>query len=170
MENKTPTGEEMIKRNRKHREQVESILPNFPPTRGDDLELWVTVLRKFYWKQVDIYQAPKGGALTIKFHKRENLYSIPCMESIRRRRQEIQHEQKELIWKQAAKNLNAIDNPQEDTWRETAAAQAEFLKLAKGNPYLPTERVLRKRRRNQDAQTNEFGSGQLSLSDKWNRD
>jgi hypothetical protein len=161
MKNDNPSGELMLSRNLKHYEQVKSILPEFPSTRGDDTELWITMIRKYYWRWVRITQEKKGGALTIVFPERKNLYYMPSMESARRRRQELQASERKRIWNLIASKHG--DECKVEDWQETDWAKKEFAEEVKTSKYLPTMRTIRKRERNEIAQRRHFIDHQETL-------
>lgn len=162
-DNPTPTGSEMIERTRRMKDMVEVVLINFPQTRGDYLWLWITVLRKFYWKLVRITTKP---TLKMEFASFEAAFLIPTPESCRRRSQEIIHEEKERIW-----GLIPVPNGLDiEEFRESEEGKKAFMKLARNSQLLPTERVIRKRIRNERVHNHEFGNGQLDLNDVYKRD
>lgn len=135
MNNPNPSGATMIERNETHHEMVLERLRAVPRTRGDDLQLWLAVLRKYYWRYVKVQT--RDGSLSIMFSHFSHSFYIPMPESIRRRRQEIQSEEK------AKKKMGK-----------------EY-----DEKLLPTERVQRKRERNELAHTHRFGTGNMTLED-----
>ena len=127
MENKNPTGAQMIERTRRMKDMVQSALEDYPPCRGDDMLLYIYVLRKNYWRLVRISTA--NGSLSLDFGSFENVMKIPSFESARRRRQEI---------------------------FENIRHQIERGEIASSR-LLPTERVRHKRHLNESAHRHEFG-------------
>lgn len=81
---KEPSGAKMAERTRKVKDQVKSILEEFPSTRGNDTLLIYRLLRRFY------------PHIKITFTTFEQLFYIPAFETMRRRRQELQAEFPEL--------------------------------------------------------------------------
>ena len=124
----------MLERTKRMKDYVREILISTPRTRGDDLQLWLAVLKHHYWRLVKVQT--RGGSLSIMFSHFQHSFLVPMPESIRRRRQEIQ--------------------------------AAEKAKKEAGQPYdpklLPTERVERKRERNELAHEHYFSKG-LTLMD-----
>jgi hypothetical protein len=124
----------MLNRTERIKDMVLQILTDFPTTRGDDTQLYIRVLQKYYWKVVQVRTKP---SLTLNFGKFENLLMVPAPESVRRRRQEIHSELRHRI------------------------ERGEIT----GSMLLPTERVIHKRIRSENAHRHVFGNGQLAISD-----
>ena len=125
----------MIERTRRMKDMVQSALEDYPPARGDDMLLYVYVLRKNYWRLVKI--STSNGSLSLDFGKFENLMHVPSYESCRRRRQEI---------------------------HENLRHQIERGEIA-GSRLLPTMRVIHKRKLNEHAHLNEYGQQRLEPQD-----
>ena len=133
-----PTGADMIKRSEKLKYRVLAILEDIPQTRGDDMLLYIYVLRRYYWRIVKINM--KNG-FSMSCSKTEDFFKLPNYETCRRRREEWQ----------------AIEKHRIERGEITSSS------------ILPTERVIRKRERNESAHRNLFGRGQLSMSDYYIR-
>lgn len=146
-DNPNPTAEQMRNRTERVYDRVKYVLEHFPQTRGDHLLCWIVVLRKYYNKLVKI--DTENGKLTLSFKTYDCVFMVPAPETVRRRCQEIQHDEKERIWRIVANNLK-ID-VFEPEWREREDAMEEFKKIARDSVYLPTERVIRKRKINEKA-------------------
>ena len=136
--------------------------------------LYIMVLRKYYWRLVRITTKP---TLILEFASFDSFFKIPAAETVRRRAQECQHAERERIWGIVAERypglvtipdpLDKNINPNE--WRKNETCKAEFMKIAKTSQLLPTERVIRKRWRNETAHVHEYTDQQMSLGDVWNR-
>jgi hypothetical protein len=163
-QNLTPTGKEMIDRTRRVYDMVEAVLRNVPQTRGDHMLLYVNVLRRYYWKLVKVTTRP---TLILEYASYDAFFLCPAAETCRRRSQEIQHDERERVWKMVAENYPSLANQAD--FRDNEMCLKEFMKLAKTSELLPTERVIRKRRRNQEVHAHEFSTGQMSLDDCWKR-
>lgn len=128
MENKTPTGQVMVERTEKVKDRVKSILTQYPPCRGDD-----TLLIWRYWRRY--------CGLNIEFNDFQQLLRATSSETIRRRRQELQHDE----YKRIEMGLQAC------------------------HILTPSIRVKKKRERNFEAQSNYWGSN-LKITDFIMRD
>ena len=176
--NPNPTGSEMMQRSMRMHDMVKVILVNFPQTRGDHLLLWITVLRKFYWKIVTVTTKP---TLKMEWVSYDAAFLTPSPEGARRRCQEIQSSERTRLWDIVAEHhpdlvIWAASNADSDgkidplAWRENEQCKKEFMKLARTSELLPTERVIRKRMRNQAAHISNYGLGQMSVLDNYSRD
>jgi len=87
MTNDNPTGAEMMRRSEKIKYRVLDVLENIPQTRGDDMLLYIHVLRRFYWRIVRI--SMRGG-FSMSCADMKSFFMLPSFESCRRRRQEWQ--------------------------------------------------------------------------------
>ena len=85
--NQYPTGAEMVERTEKHGEMVREVMLERAGTRGDDNLLWLYVVKKYYWRFVEIRTSNNKISINCDF---ETFFMLPSFESIRRRRQEIQ--------------------------------------------------------------------------------
>jgi hypothetical protein len=83
MSNPNPTGAVMLARGVTVKARVKEILIEIPQTKGDDL-----LLIYHYWRRHDF--------IRISFSKFKDLIYATSPESIRRRRQELQHDNAEL--------------------------------------------------------------------------
>ena len=162
---------------------VKQILPDFPAARSDDAELQVVVYRKFYWRQVRVrsFKNGQGEWCMTTTATYDNWRLLPNYESLRRRRQELQHDEREKLWAIVAKNhqseviaaLSQVEPSMEkgeaeaiaQSWRKIPYCRKEFEDLAEGNPYLPSKRVMRKRTRAEAAYNHDLGRGQLGIND-----
>ena len=131
-----PTGAKMIARGEIVREKVERELRVFPPSKGDDTQgvLW-------FWAR---YQSENVEAIVEFLRcKRDNrkmpdwvypkILMLTDIETYRRRRQEIQHPERIAI----AEGRMSLEESQ----------------------YMPKEKTLRKRERNEEAYRHRFGRG-----------
>lgn len=159
MPNERPTGADMILRSRRCKDQVLQVLKECPQARGDHMLLYIMVLKRFYSPYVKVTTRPR---LSLEYKNFKAFFFCPAAETIRRRCQEIQSEERERIWK-----LVAMKHPTMSLQEmmHTPACIEEFCKYAAESEVLPRERTLRKRMRNELAHVHEFGKGQLSLGD-----
>ena len=94
MPNNNPTGAEMMKRSEKIKYRVLTILEDVPQTTGDDMLLYIHVLRRYYWRVVRI-SMKNGFSMTCTNFK--DFFMLPSFETCRRRRQEWQELEKHKI-------------------------------------------------------------------------
>lgn len=94
MDSAEVTGAQMFERTIPVREMVLDALTNYPSCRGNDMLLYIHILRKNYWRVVRIDM--KCG-LTMKFQEFKDIMRVPSFETCRRRRQEIQEIEKHRI-------------------------------------------------------------------------
>jgi hypothetical protein len=87
MDNKNPTGAEMMRRSEKIKYRVLAVLEDIPQTRGDDMLLYIHVLRRYYWRIVKI-SMKDGFSMTCGDMK--DFFMLPNYETCRRRREEWQ--------------------------------------------------------------------------------
>lgn len=88
-----PSGALMLSRQLKVRQMVLDALKEYPQGRGDDMLLYLYILRRHYWRQVRVSVKP---SLIINYGSFENFLNSPCFETIRRRRQEWQKKYEDL--------------------------------------------------------------------------
>jgi hypothetical protein len=135
-----PSGALMMKRSQRIKYIVLDTLHEYPPSRGDDMLLWLHIVRKHYWQVSRVSTRDKG--LSISCAKFADFFMLPSFETCRRRRQE---------------------------WQEIEKHKIERGEIASSD-ILPTERVIRKRARLESAYRNDLGKGQLAVSDFVMRD
>ena len=92
--NPTPTGAEMAARTEKIKYRVLAVLEDVPQTRGDDMLLYIHVLRRFYWRIVRINMR---GGFSMTTQNFKDFFMLPSFETCRRRRQEWQEIEKKRI-------------------------------------------------------------------------
>jgi hypothetical protein len=89
-----PTGAVMMQRSEKIKYRVLAVLEDVPQTRGDDMLLYIHVLRRFYWRIVKISMKDGFSMSTNTF---KDFFFLPSYETCRRRRQEWQEIDKHRI-------------------------------------------------------------------------
>ena len=87
MNNPEPTGAQMIARSLKVKQMVLEALQEYPQGRGDDMLLYIYILRRHYNKLVQI--SMRNG-VSIKTRTFADFLMLPSWETCRRRRQEYQ--------------------------------------------------------------------------------
>jgi hypothetical protein len=92
--NKNPTGAEMMRRSEKLKYRVLAILEDIPQTCGDDMLLYIQVLRRYHWRIVRI-SLKDGFSMTCANFK--DFFMLPSFETCRRRRQEWQEKERHRI-------------------------------------------------------------------------
>jgi hypothetical protein len=92
--NDNPTGAEMMRRSEKIKYRVLAILEDIPQTTGDDMLLYIHVLRRYYWRIVRI-SMKNGFSMTCSNFK--DFFMLPSFRSVSRRRQEWQEIEKHKI-------------------------------------------------------------------------
>lgn len=133
--NDNPTGDQMFKRTERIKDMVKQILIDYPQTRGDDTLLYITLLRKYYWRIVKVNT--RNGGLVIDYGQFGNVFYTPSHETARRRRQEIQSEERHKLERGEITHSDL----------------------------LPSIRVIKKRIRNENAYRHYHGTGQIAISD-----
>ena len=91
--NPNPTGAQMLARQLRIKDMTLDALREYPQGRGDDMLLYVHILRKHYWRMVHVQTKPR---LIIDYGAFENFLMTPSFETVRRRRQEWQAKYEEL--------------------------------------------------------------------------
>jgi hypothetical protein len=84
--NDNPTGAQMLARQLRVRDMVLEALREYPQGRGDDALLYLYILRKHYWRLVQVRM--KDG-VSIKTRTFNDFLMLPSWETCRRRRQEL---------------------------------------------------------------------------------
>lgn len=133
--NPNPTGAEMMQRSEKIKYRVLDALHEYPQCRGDDMLLWLYIIRKHYWRFARV--STRNGALSLSCVKFADFFNLPSFETCRRRRQEWQEMEKHKI------------------------ERGEII----SSDILPTTRVIHKRSRLENAYRHKMGTGQLQVSD-----
>jgi len=159
--NDNPTGATMLARANRVRDKVKAQLPNYPPGRGNHPLNYLYYLKHYCYKQVQVQTKP---TIVLKYASFEAFLHCPSFETVRRRTQEIQHEEKERIWAQVAFNLGWT-NSTDIECRARVEGMKEFNKLAKHSDLLPTKRTREKRNRNENVHVEYFSDKQLNLDD-----
>jgi hypothetical protein len=131
--NDNPTGAEMMRRSEKIKYRVLAALYEYPQCRGDDMLLWLHIIRAHYWRIAKV--STKNGGLSIICSKFQDYMMLPSFETCRRRRQE---------------------------WQEIEKHKIERGEIT-SSEILPTTRVIHKRSRLESAYRNTMGKGQLSI-------
>jgi hypothetical protein len=121
----TPSGADMLRRQIRVKDRVAELLRTYPQTKGDDLILIWHYFREF-------------TNIRITYRQFRDLLHAPHPETIRRCRQLLQHNERELV-------------------------EAGKLRLEDAL-YLPREKTIRKRRKLEEATHNYYGKG-LKLTD-----
>jgi hypothetical protein len=124
--NDTPSGSQMLARGEKVKDRVAWLLKRYPQCKGDDLQLM--------WRYYQHYTE-----IRITFTNFKQLLMAPSMETVRRRRQELQSPEKQAL--------------------ENGEITIEDCQ------YLPKDRTLRKRHNYHVALKAYYGNGQLNLGD-----
>lgn len=114
MKNDNPTGSVMLTRSLKVKEMVLDALKEYPQGRGDDMLLYLHILRKHYWRLVKIQTKPR---LILNFGTFENFLYTPSYETVRRRRQE---------WQARFEDLRPTERVQHKRMRLQEAMFADF--------------------------------------------
>jgi len=142
----------MVARAEKVKARVEKILRDYPPARGDDTLMIYKYLCRYH------------PEVKFKFEQFEALLFIPAFETMRRRRAELHAEQKERV--KSAIFAKHPEYTSEDLERALldAIARKEISQYGEIN-ILPTERVVRKRKRNEVATRHHYGTGLMTLQD-----
>lgn len=146
-----PSGAKMLERTIKVKSQVKDILETYPATKGSDMLVIYRWLRRYY------------PHIQIKPTEFKELFLIPSFETVRRRRQELQHEQRERIRTmlfQRHPEYNAL-RLSEELDRTLNGALDEFGEVN----IQPTNRTRRKRARRETAFRDNFGRGEVTLAD-----
>jgi hypothetical protein len=159
---RNPTGAQMLARGYQVKLNLYSHLPSYPPGRGSHALNYLYYLKRFCWRSVRVQTTP---TITLTYASFEAFRHTPTYESVRRRTQEIQHDERERIWLLVAEKL-AYPDFKDKAWRKTnEAAKAAFNELAKTSVYLPTKRTREKRGRFENAQTHYYSDRQMAVSD-----
>jgi hypothetical protein len=159
MNNDNPTGETMLTRANRVRDKVKAQLPNYPPGRGNHPLNYLYYLKHYCYKQVRVQTKP---TIVLKYASFEAFLHCPSFETVRRRTQEIQHEERARIWKQVEANLG---RELDQEGREGEEPRKEFDRLAKQSDLLPTKRTREKRNRNEKVHVEYFSDKQMRMGD-----